>query len=181
MYRTRSVLIFNHNIIVVKWEYRNHQDNWFLPRGPSSATPLQPQSLLWFRLWGSRITDSIIHGGLYTVNYILECSIIYHKLAIFGLSITHHRADCAMICRRVAVLASRRFFASLRVIGEFPIPNSLWCGVCCHSGTWVWQCVFATWKEPLYRDTDPWNSQDITGEHGEVNCMYLESSCQRQQ
>ena len=33
MFRTRSVLIFNHNIIVIKWECGDHQDNSFLPQG----------------------------------------------------------------------------------------------------------------------------------------------------
>ena len=39
---------------------------------------------------------------------------------------------------------------------------------------WASDKVFATWKEPLDGDTDPWNSQNITGnasERREVNSV----------
>jgi glucose uptake protein GlcU len=71
-----------------------------------------------------RHIDSMYILALYTVNYILEYTIIYHALPIIGLSITHPRAIGMTISRRVAVLTSRRSFMSILVIGEYPIPNN---------------------------------------------------------
>jgi hypothetical protein len=75
-----------------------------------------------------RHIDSMYILALYTVNYILEYSIIYHTLPIIRLSITHPHTIGVMISRHVAVLTPCGFFVSILVIGEFPIPNS----ICAH-------------------------------------------------
>jgi hypothetical protein len=72
-----------------------------------------------------RHIDSMYILALYTVNYILEYSIIYRTLPIIGLSITHPHAISTTIFWHVAVLMSCGSFTSILVIGEFPIPNSL--------------------------------------------------------
>jgi hypothetical protein len=61
--------------------------------------------------------------ALYTVNYILEYSIIYHTLPIIRLSIAHPHANGVTISWHVGVLVSCGSFVRL-VIGEFPIPNN---------------------------------------------------------